>query len=111
MTTKTKPAQLRLFLQATASYLDNHFGPNDGMVAVEDQSVAGIGTVLAVLDAGHTDLTHRFPSAMPRRRLRQALIDAIIMGVGRRGHKNELDEPDERPRTTTTDDDPPTTDN
>ena len=61
----------------------SHFGPNDGIVVLEDQSVAGMGTVLAVLDAGHTDLTHRFPAAVPRRRLRQALIDAIIMGVGR----------------------------
>jgi pimeloyl-ACP methyl ester carboxylesterase len=83
VTTKTKPAHLRLFLQATSWYLGAHFGPNDGMVALEDQSVDGLGTVLAVLDAGHTDLTHRFPSAMPKRRLRRALIDAIIMGVGR----------------------------
>jgi pimeloyl-ACP methyl ester carboxylesterase len=83
VTAKTRPAHLRLFLQATGWYLGTNFGPNDGMVALEDQSVAGVGTVLAVLDAGHTDLTHRFPSALPRRRLRRALIDAIIMGVGR----------------------------
>ena len=69
MTTKAKPAHLRLVLQATAWYLGTHFGPNDGMVALEDQSVDGVGTILAVLDAGHTDLTHRFPSAMPKRRL------------------------------------------
>ena len=82
VTTKSKPAHLRLFLQATSWYLGTHFGPNDGMVALEDQSVDGLGTVVAVLDAGHTDLTHRFPAAMPKRRLRRALIDAIIMGVG-----------------------------
>jgi hypothetical protein len=82
VTTKTRPGHHRLFLQATAWYLGENFGPNDGMVTLEDQSVAGVGTVLAVLDAGHTDLTHRFPSAPPRRRLRKALIDAIIMGVG-----------------------------
>ncbi len=82
VTARTKPAHLRLFLQATAWYLGTHFGPNDGMVALEDQSVTGVGTVVAILDAGHTDLTHRFPSAPPKRRLRRALIDAIIMGVG-----------------------------
>jgi pimeloyl-ACP methyl ester carboxylesterase len=82
VTTKTRPAHLRLFLQATAWYLGTHFGPNDGMVTLEDQSVDGVGTVLAILDAGHTDLTHQFPSAPPKRRLRRALIDAIIMGVG-----------------------------
>jgi hypothetical protein len=83
VTTKTKPSHLRLFLKATSFYLGAHFGPNDGMVALDDQVVAGLGTVLAVLDAGHTDLTHRFPSALPNRRLRRALIDAIVMAVGR----------------------------
>lgn len=83
VTTQSRPAHLRLFLQATSWYLGTHFGPNDGMVALEDQSIDGLGTVLAVLDAGHTDLTHKFPSAMPRRRLRRALIDAIVMAVGR----------------------------
>jgi pimeloyl-ACP methyl ester carboxylesterase len=85
VTTKANRAQLRLLLRATASYLDSHFGPNDGLVALEDQSVAGVGTVLAVLDAGHTDLTHRFPAAAPKRRMRRALIDAIVMGVGSPG--------------------------
>jgi len=83
VTTKTKPSHLRLFLKSTAWYLGAHFGPNDGMVAIEDQTVDGLGTVLAVLDAGHTDLTHRFPSALPNRRLRRALIDAIVMAVAR----------------------------
>lgn len=107
ITTKKNPAQLRLLLRATASYLDTHFGPNDGMVVLEDQSVAGVGTVLAVLDAGHTDLTHRFPAAVPRRRLRRALIDAIIMGIGGPEPKEvdakEKDEPDESAGTTSTD--------
>ncbi len=83
ITTKSTPAHLGLVLRATAAYLGSHFGPNDGLVALEDQSLAGVGTVLAVLDAGHTDLTHQFPSAVPRRRLRQALIDAIIMSIAR----------------------------
>jgi len=82
VTTKTKPTHLRLFLQATAWYLGTNFGPNDGMVAIDDQLVEGLGTVLAVLDAGHTDLTHQFPRALPKRRLRRALIDAVIMAVG-----------------------------
>ena len=89
VTTKTKPAHLRLFLQATAWYLGTHFGPNDGMVALEDQSVDGVGTVLAVLDAGHTDLTHRFPGQCPGGGSGGRLIDAIIMGVGRAGSASQ----------------------
>ena len=52
------------------------------MVALEDQSLAGVGNVLAVLDAGHTDLTNRFPSGRAAQRMRKAVIDAIIMSVG-----------------------------
>jgi hypothetical protein len=91
VTTKTKPSHLRMFLQATAWYVGVHFGPNDGIVAVDDQMVAGLGTVLAVLEAGHTDLTHKFPSALPKRRLRKTLIDAIIMAVGRQDQARSVD--------------------
>jgi len=82
VTTQTNPSRLRLFLQATASYLGTYFGPNDGIVALEDQALPGLGTVLAVFDAGHTDLTNRSSSSRPKRRLQKALIDAIIMTIG-----------------------------
>jgi pimeloyl-ACP methyl ester carboxylesterase len=80
VTTKTEADRLRLFQQAIARYLA-YLGPNDGMVALEDQTVPGLGTVVAVLDAGHTDLTNRFPWGRPKPRLRRALIDAIVMAV------------------------------
>jgi pimeloyl-ACP methyl ester carboxylesterase len=82
VTSRTRPARHPLFQRVTASYLGTYYGPNDGVIALEDQSLSGLGTVLAVLDVGHTDLTHRFPSARPNQRLRRALIDAIIMAVG-----------------------------
>jgi pimeloyl-ACP methyl ester carboxylesterase len=85
VTSQTKPSRLRLFQRAAGLYLGLNFGPNDGIVTLEDQTVAGLGTVLAVLDAGHTDLTNHFPSARASRRLRRALVDAIIMAVGRSG--------------------------
>ena len=66
----------------TGWYLGTYYGPNDGLVALEDQSLPGLGTVLAVLDVGHTDLTRRFPAARPKHRLRNALVDAILMAVG-----------------------------
>lgn len=50
--------------------------------SLEDQRLEGLGTVLAVLDAGHTDLTNRFPSGKAAQRMRKAVIDAIIMSVG-----------------------------
>ncbi len=98
VTTRTEPAQLRFFQQTIAWYL-GYLGPNDGIVALEDQSVPGLGTVLAVLDAGHTDLTNRFPSARSKSRLRKALVDAIVMAVAGPG-SNRMSEDETQPKTT-----------
>ncbi len=73
----------RFLRKPAARYLGTYYGPNDGVVAVEDQSLPGLGTNLGALDVGHTDLTHRFPAARARPRLRRALIQAVIMAVGR----------------------------
>lgn len=73
----------RFLRKPVARYLDAHVGPNDGVVAEGDQSLPGLGTSLGVLDVTHTDLTHRYPAARARPRLRRALIDAIVMAVGR----------------------------
>ena len=89
MTSRTEVSRLRLFQQAIAWYL-SYLGPNDGLVALDDQNVPGLGTVLAVLDAGHRDLTNRFPAARQNPRLRKALIDAIVMAVG--GSSSSRDE-------------------
>jgi pimeloyl-ACP methyl ester carboxylesterase len=72
----------RLLQRAIASYLETNFGENDGIVALCDQSLPELGTVLAVLDAGHTDLTNRFPSGKAAQRMRKAVVDAIVMAVG-----------------------------
>ncbi len=89
VTTRTGPKRLRFFQQAIAWYL-GYLGPNDGIVALKDQSLPGLGTVLAVLDAGHTDLTNHFPSTRLNPRLRKALVDAIIMSVARHGSDRPL---------------------
>jgi pimeloyl-ACP methyl ester carboxylesterase len=82
VTSQSRLSRHPLLQRVTAWYLGTYYGPNDGLVVLEDQAVSKLGTVLAVLDAGHTDLTHRFPSARPQPRLRRALIDAILMTVG-----------------------------
>ena len=82
VTSRTSPSRHPLFQRVTGWYLGTYYGPNDGLVALEDQSLSGLGTVLAVLNAGHTDLTRRFPAARPKQRLRNALVDAILMAVG-----------------------------
>ncbi len=87
VTSQTSPSHHPLFQRVTGWYLGTYYGLNDGMVALEDQSLPGLGTVLAVLDAGHTDFTRRFPAARPKRRLRDALVDSIIMAVGNSNEK------------------------
>lgn len=83
VTSETTPSQLRLFKRATAWYLQTFSGPNDGVVAIEDQSLPMLGTVLGVLEAGHSDLTNRGPATRAPRQFRRALTQAIIMVVGR----------------------------
>ena len=78
------PESQPLFRRPAARYLETYYGPNDGMVAQGDQYLDGLGTRLGTFDVGHTDLTHRFPAARPKKRLRRALAEAIVMAVGRR---------------------------
>ncbi len=66
-----RPADLALFQRAMAWYLGAYYGPNDGVVAVDDQTLPGLGTSLGVLEAGHADLTRRFPATRSKRRLRR----------------------------------------
>ncbi len=78
-----RPADLALFQRAMAWYLGAYYGPNDGVVALDDQTIPGLGTSLGVVEAGHADLTRRFPATRSKRRLRRALIRSIVMTLGR----------------------------
>ena len=78
----TSPGRLPLVRRAIAWYLAIYLGPSDGIVAVADQMLPGLGTVIATLDAGHTDLTHHFPLTRAPRRVREALMRSIVMAVG-----------------------------
>jgi pimeloyl-ACP methyl ester carboxylesterase len=82
---EVRPSRLRLFQKATAWYLRTYYGANDGVVARGDQALPGLGTSLGVFDAGHADLTRKFPASRAGRRSRQALIRSIVMAVGRSG--------------------------
>jgi hypothetical protein len=81
------PSRQRLLRKPLARYLDAYYGPNDGVVLASDQSLEGLGTRLGPLDVGHTDMTHRFPGARAQRKLRRALIQSIVMTVGRDGQR------------------------
>ncbi|RUL85920.1 hypothetical protein [Tautonia sociabilis] len=72
-----------------ARYLETYYGPNDGLVAAEDQFLPGLGTRLGMFDASHTDLTHRFPAALARPRVREAMAKAIVTAISRPGDGEE----------------------
>ena len=82
ITARVAPARQRFFRKPPARYLTAYYGPNDGFVAVEDQSLPGLGRSLGILDVGHTDLTHKFPAARAKPKLRKALARSIAMAVG-----------------------------
>ncbi len=92
ITSQIAPKGHRILQRPIASYLETHFGENDGVIALEDQRIDGLGKVLAVLDAGHTDLTNRFPSGSAAQRMRKAIVDAIVMSIG----EQEAAKPSER---------------
>lgn len=80
---ETEPSRLRLVLRATAAYLTLHYGPNDGVVARGDQSLPAVGTSLGVFHVGHSDFTRNQPGSRAGKRSRKALMDAIVMAIGR----------------------------
>jgi pimeloyl-ACP methyl ester carboxylesterase len=80
--TETHPSQLRFLKKPIGKYLQTYVGPNDGIVGAVDQALPGLGTVLVIIDAGHSDLTNRFPAARAKPKLRRALIQCILMAVG-----------------------------
>jgi hypothetical protein len=82
---RARSSHLSLFQRAMSWYLGRYYGPNDGVVAVADQSLPDLGTRLGVLEAGHADLTRRAPASRMGKRARRALIQAILMVVGRSG--------------------------
>jgi pimeloyl-ACP methyl ester carboxylesterase len=81
---QARGGKLVWFHRTTGSYLRTYYGPNDGLVALADQRLPGLGTSLGPIDAGHTDLTTRFPLAAAGRRYRKALIQCVLMTVGQR---------------------------
>lgn len=96
VTAEVCPSRLRLVSRAFARYLLAYYGPNDGLVVLEDQSLPGLGTDLGPLVAGHADLTRTFFSTRAKRRVRKALVHSILMAVGQ---ADPIPEPEpERPR-------------
>jgi pimeloyl-ACP methyl ester carboxylesterase len=79
------PDELSLLARATGWYLAAYYGPNDGIVGAGDQNLPGLGTSLGVLNCGHADLTRRFPAARAGRQARRALVQSVLMVIGRSG--------------------------
>jgi pimeloyl-ACP methyl ester carboxylesterase len=76
------PKKLRLGRRAIGWYLQIYHGPGDGVVAMADQSLPGVGSIVATLQAGHADLTQKAPATRAPRSYRKALARAIFMAVG-----------------------------
>jgi pimeloyl-ACP methyl ester carboxylesterase len=79
------PRHLGLFRRAAGWYLSTYVGPNDGVVAVEDQALQGLGTCLGVIDCGHDEIVRKPRPGRSHHRLREALAESILMAVGTKG--------------------------
>lgn len=77
------PARLGRFRRAIGHYLSAYDGPNDGIVALDDQHLPGVGTSLGVIDCGHGELTCNVDSGPEARKLRRALTPCLVMAACR----------------------------
>jgi pimeloyl-ACP methyl ester carboxylesterase len=80
---RARPSRLGWFHKVTSSYLSSYYGPNDGIVTLDDQRLPGLGRCLGPVDAGHADLTCRFPMTSAGKKYRKALVLSILMAVGK----------------------------
>jgi pimeloyl-ACP methyl ester carboxylesterase len=92
-------SRLGPFRRAPGWYLTTYDGPNDGVVAVDDQRLPGLGTCLRVPDCGHADLTLRKRAGKMGKRLRVALVQCVIMAVGRDTRPDKPTDGSPRPKT------------
>ena len=81
--TAIEPARLGRFRRAIGYYLTTYGGPNDGVVALDDQHLPGLGTSLGVIECGHGELTSNVDNGPEARKLRRALTPCLVMTVGR----------------------------
>ncbi|MFO0910045.1 MAG: hypothetical protein U0794_17155 [Isosphaeraceae bacterium] len=88
LTTTSQPGRHAPFQSAAAHYVAAEDGLNDGLVATTDQAIPGLGTIVQLSDVGHTDLTNRFPTGRPIRKLRTALVDGILMTLANGSNRN-----------------------
>ena len=81
--TAIEPARLGRFRRAIGYYLTTYSGPNDGIVALDDQHLPGLGMTLGVIECGHGELTCNVDNGPEARKLRRALTPSLVMTVGR----------------------------
>ncbi|MBX9765808.1 MAG: hypothetical protein K2X47_00935 [Bdellovibrionales bacterium] len=72
------PSKMASLVDATGWYLQTSYGPNDGMILLRHQYLDGFGTLLATLNADHTDLTTSWPYSSAPSKIREAMTKAIL---------------------------------
>lgn len=87
--TSVDPERSRFLRSELGRIIQECDGPNDGVVALADQALEGVGTRLEPLEAAHTDLVWGLHSTPGARNDRRALTQAIIrLLAARRGLHN-----------------------
>jgi pimeloyl-ACP methyl ester carboxylesterase len=76
--TSVDPERSRFLRSELGRIIQECDGPNDGVVALADQAIEGVGTRLEPLEAAHTDLVWGLHSTPGARNDRRALTQAII---------------------------------
>ncbi len=89
ITASIDPSRSRFPRSELGYILQEIDGANDGVIALADQSIEGIGTVLGPLEAAHTDLVWGLYSTPAARQYRRALTQTILRVLAAR-HAGEI---------------------
>jgi pimeloyl-ACP methyl ester carboxylesterase len=83
------PSKLGRLHRSVGWFLFTYDAPNDGIVAVRDQCLPGLGACLGVLNSGHGQLTSRAGLSRSSRQFRRGFTQAILMVLGKTARESE----------------------
>jgi pimeloyl-ACP methyl ester carboxylesterase len=83
ITSQAPPTRVRPLHRPIARYVDTYYGPSDGFVTIDDQSLPDIGVRLANVDAAHSELIGGPSGSREKRKLHRAFMETILMAIGR----------------------------
>ena len=75
------PDRASFILRPTAWYLKTYYGPNDGLVAIDDQAIEEVGNIVLATEGDHADFSSPQPISGRPPIYRHAFTSAAVLGA------------------------------